>query len=336
MTIDSLSLGHVRSLNHAPTRGTWAPAIFCAGWLLACGAEPSAPVAEPNEHLPGGETTNTLLLGSQAFTMPASNITAKQESVFHAGNSFFNQAWVGAPASTAGRDGLGPLFNARSCAACHFKDGRGSPPLDAEDSFVGLLLRLSVPGKEAHGAPRPHQAYGGQLQPFSLSGVPAEGRPSVSYKKITGEYADGTPYELLQPVYVISDLAYGDLPDDIRISPRVAPAVIGLGLLEAISEQRLSDLEDPQDENNDGISGRLSRVPDAQTGELTIGRFGWKNEQPSVRQQSAGAFLGDMGLTTSLFASQDCTDSQPECQKATTGGTPEVSDKQLDAVELYG
>lgn len=305
--------------------------------LPACGDEATTVLrAEPGEDLPGGETTNTLLLGSNAFTTPVSNISPDNEAKFHAGNSFFNQPWVAAPASTQSRDGLGPLFNARSCAACHFKDGRGSPPLEQGDPFVGLLLRLSIDGSGKHGAATPHPVYGGQLQPFSIPGVPAEGMPRVSYVEREGEYADGTRYTLLEPVYTITDLAYGDLPKDIRISPRVAPAVHGLGLLEAVSEARLAELADPNDQDADGISGRISRVPDAATGELSVGRFGWKSEQPSVRQQSAGAFLGDMGITTSLFPSQECSSEQTECQTATAGGDPEISDAHLERVERYG
>ena len=126
-------------------------AIIC-GQLVACGDGVERYNVEPGEALPGGDTTNTLLFGSNAFSRPASNITAENEALFFSGNSFFNQAWVQAPASTESRDGLGPLFNARSCAACHFKDGRGRPPLAAEEPFVGLLLRLSVDGQETHGA----------------------------------------------------------------------------------------------------------------------------------------------------------------------------------------
>ncbi len=304
--------------------------------LAACGGGDDIASVDPGEELPGGDTTNTFLLGSNAFITPAENISDANETLFFSGNSFFNQAWVQAPASTVSRDGLGPLFNARSCAACHFKDGRGAPPLEPDEPFLGILLRLSIAGEGPDGAPVPEPSYGGQLQPFSIAGVPAEGNPTVEYTEITGQYDDGTTYTLLSPTYVISDLAYGPLSDEVRISPRVAPAVIGLGLLQAITEDRLEELADPDDADGDGISGRINRVPDVSSGTLAVGRFGWKAEQPTVRQQSAGAFLGDMGITSGLFPAQNCSDAQDDCEGAISGGEPEIPDDRLDRVDVYG
>ncbi len=320
---------------------TTSSALLAALGLLsvACGDGDSTTSAssevEPGEWLPGGETTNTLLLGGNAFTRAADNISAEHESAFYTGNSFFNQSWVQAPSSTESRDGLGPMFNARSCASCHFKDGRGSPPLEDDQDFLGLLLRLSVPDEAHAGKFMPDPSYGGQLQPFAIDGVPAEGSPRVTYVQRAGQYDDGEPYTLLEPEYRILSPAYGELNEDLRISARVAPAMIGLGLLEAIPEQRLEELADPDDRDGDGISGRINRVVDVATGDSVVGRFGWKAEQPSVRQQAAGAFLGDMGITTSLFPVQDCTAAQAECRQAIDGGEPELSDDLLDKVALY-
>jgi len=285
--------------------------------------------------MPGGETTNTLLLGSNAFTRPADNITEEHDLAFFTGNSFFNQSWVQAPASTDSRDGLGPLFNARSCAACHFKDGRGRPPLEDDEEFLGILLRLSIPGEGEHGAALPDPRYGGQLQPFAIAGVEPEGRPRVVYEELDGRYEDGERYELLVPRYEIEDWAYGQPDEDLRVSPRVAPTVIGLGLLEAIPSERLEELADPDDEDSDGISGRINRVPELESGDLAIGRFGWKAEQPSVLQQAAGAFLGDMGITTSLFPEQNCSEAESECADATGGGEPEIADDLLEKLATY-
>lgn len=307
--------------------------------LLAAAAacsDPDLATVEPNEWLPGGATTNTVLLGVNAFTMPAANVTADHEGSFFTGNSFFNQSWVQAPSSTESRDGLGPLFNARSCAACHFKDGRGRPPLTDDEPFLGLLLRLSVPGPTGTGAPLPEPAYGEQLQPSAILGVPAEGTPRVRYREVPGSYLDGETYTLLEPSYTIEDLRYGALNPSTLLSPRVAPAVIGLGLLEGIPQARLELRADPDDADGDGISGRVNHVRDVATGQVVAGRFGWKAEQPSVRQQSAAAFVGDIGVTSSLFPRQDCTAAEAECQQALSGGDPEIADTLLDRVELYG
>ena len=310
-----------------------ALALFAAGCLTD---DPAAPALSPDEQLPGGATTNTVLLGTNAFIKPVANITSEHRGQFFSGNSFFNQAWVQAPASTSARDGLGPLFNARSCSGCHFKDGRGRPPLEPEESFESMLLRIALPGRGEHGEPLADPVYGGQLQPFGITGVPGEGTPRVTYQEVLGNYADGEPFGLLSPSYSIESPALGAPSDELLISARVAPAVVGLGLLEALPLERLEELADPDDLDGDGISGKLNWVWNVSAGALTPGRFGWKAEQPTVRQQSAGAFLGDLGVTSSLFSEQDCTSMELECLAAVDGGTPEIEDQLLDRIELYG
>lgn len=292
--------------------------------LWGCG-EPITEL-DPSEWLPGGDTTNTLLLGSNAFLMPAQNLSEDHELSFYSGNSFFNQAWVSAPASTEARDGLGPLFNARSCSGCHFRDGRASLPADGEAPFVGLLLRLSVPGPDG---PEPDPVYGGQLQDQANPDVPVEAVPHIAWDEIEGTHADGTPYVLLDPTYTIEAPGYGPLPDDLMVSARLAPQMVGLGLLEAIPEATLLALADPSDADGDGISGRLQRHEDGR-----IGRFGWKGDAPDVAQQVAGAFAGDMGLTSRLVEADDCTEVQG-CDQHPNGGSPEVEDALLDRVVLY-
>lgn len=303
-------------------------------FVPAC-SSPAGSAVDAGEELPGGSTTNRLLFGSNAFLPAADNISRDNQRLFATGNAFFNQAWTVAPSSNVSRDGLGPLFNARSCSSCHFKDGRGRPPLADESGFGGLLLRIGAPGTPPGAAPLADPTYGDQLQPLGIGDVPGEGTPRVTYATITGQYADGEAYELLAPAYSIEAPSHGPFIDDLLVSPRVAPAMIGLGLLEAIPESRLRELEDPADADGDGISGRLNQVWDVEAGALVIGRFGWKAEQPSVRQQAAGAFLGDMGITSSLFPDQDCTEREIECQSALSGGDPEITDDLLERVVRY-
>lgn len=301
------------------------PALCCLVWLGGCGTR-DVPRFETTEWLPGGDATNTLLMGSNAFLRPAQNLTPEHLQDFYSGNSFFNQGWVEAPASTDTRDGLGPLFNARSCSACHFRDGKGAPPDSGEAPFVGLLLRLSV--EEGAGL-APHPVYGIQLQDQANPGVPVEALPRIVWTEIPGSYQDGTPYALIAPEYVIEETGYGPLTDAL-ISPRVAPHMIGLGLLEAIPERDLAWLEDPDDRDGDGISGRRQILADGRTG-----RFGWKGEAPSVEQQTSDAFVGDMGLTTPLALRDQCTDEQLDCLLEQDGGVPEVEPHIFDLVVLY-
>ena len=286
---------------------------------------------EKGEEFSGGEATVNDL-SENAFGHAAPNLIGDKDLFFVTGNSFFKTNWVTAPSSTVDFDGLGPLFNARSCSSCHFKDGRAAPPLSGEQP-VGLLFKLSKPTIEW--GPIPDELYGSQFHTQALLGVQEEGNVSIVYDEVAGSYPDGTSYSLRNPTYSFTDLNYGSMADDIQVSPRIGPQMVGLGLLEAISEQDLIVLSDEFDSNNDGISGKLNYVKNEETGNTEMGRFGWKAGQPTVRQQVAGAFINDLGITSSIFPDEQCTSGQEDCQNAQNGGEPELTAKILDRVTLY-
>ncbi|MFO0678428.1 MAG: di-heme oxidoredictase family protein [Polyangiaceae bacterium] len=297
-----------------------------------------APVDEVGVEKSGGETT-VFDETSNAFTFAARNLSDAHRDAFALGDHFFNRNWVTAPASIEGNDGLGPTFNATSCSACHFRDGRGAPPRSETEDFLALLVRLSIPGENAHGGPVDEPNYGGQFNPSAILGVPAEGKVRVGYDEVPGTFGDGEAYALRKPVYTFSDLAFGPFAAGTMTSPRVAPAMIGLGLLQAIDEATIVGMADPDDTNGDGISGRENRVWSDVRGRVELGRFGWKANQPDIRQQTAGASLGDMGITTSLYLHENCPSVQTACRAAPSGGTatePELSDQKLDAMTSYG
>lgn len=302
--------------------------------LTACGGASLFPSGVDRAALGGATTVDDS--GPRAFAFPARNLDDRGRSRFAEGDHLFNRSWITAPASVEGGDGLGPTFNATSCSACHLRDGRGAPPVLPREEVLALLLRLSVPGKDAHGGPLGEPTYGGQLQPYAIHRVEAEGTPRVAYDTIDGAYGDGEAYTLVRPRVTIEDLAFGPMAPDVMISPRVAPATFGLGLLEAVPEAALRALADPDDADGDGISGRVNVVWDAVRGVPAVGRFGWKSNQPSLRQQTAGASLGDIGITTSLFGEENCPEAQAACRAAPTGGAPELGDEKLDPLTFYG
>ena len=282
----------------------------------------------------GGDTT-AFITTRNSFGLPARNLSREQRRTFAVGNSFFRQNWVTAPASTGARDGLGPTFNALSCSSCHHLDGRGKPPDDADDGQRGLLFRLSLPGVDAQGGPLPEPVYGGQLQDRAIVGVPVEGEFTIIYQQVAGAFPDGETYSLRQPTYQFHGLAFGPMRADTLSSPRVAPAIVGMGLLEAIPEADILAAADPDDADGDGVSGRANMVWDARRGVLILGRFGWKANQPSVEQQTAGAFLGDLGITSPLFPGENCPSAQTDCVAAPHGGEPEIPADRLAKVVLY-
>jgi CxxC motif-containing protein (DUF1111 family) len=272
--------------------------------------------------------------GSMAFGQPVPGLSGEQRRTFAVGNNFFNDNWVTAPASTEARDGLGPLFNAQSCSSCHFRDGRAQPPAEPGDAERGLLLRLSVPA-ESGGGLGPHPALGDQLQDRAIRNVPAEGEIEITTIERPGTFGDGTPYTLAEPRYEVVGPDGEPVGGDLLISPRIAPAMFGVGLLENVPDDTLADLEDPDDEDGDGVSGRVNRVDDPSGGGTAIGRFGWKAAVPTVEDQNSRALQGDIGITSTLRPDQACTTAQPECDGAPTGGDPEIEDERLDQITFY-
>ena len=279
----------------------------------------------------GGDTT-AFTAGRNAFELSARNLTNEDRRTFEIGDSFFTQNWVAAPSSTAARDGLGPTFNAQSCSSCHAHDGRARPPSGVDDPVRGLLLRLSTHGPDG---PTADPVYGGQLQDRAIIGVEVEGRIGIEYEELPGAYPDGTTFSLRRPMYSILDPASGPVDPDIMVSPRIAPAIMGVGLLEAIPEDKIRGLADPDDVDGDGVSGRPNEVWDIRRASFALGRFGWKSNQPTLEQQAAGAFSGDIGITSSLFPDEDCPMAQKACAAAINGGSPEIPDERLRKVTFY-
>ena len=289
---------------------------------------------EEGENFPGGSQTS-FIQSSAAFGQAMPGLNSPEDLFFFTGNSLFNQNWVTAPASTTARDGLGPTFNARNCSACHFKDGRGKVPNHYDDVSTGFLVRLSIPGTDTFGEPLGDPNYGGQLNDQAILGLDREGQVEITYTEIYGTFADGESYSLRSPSYSFPELNYGPLASNIMVSPRVGQQMIGLGLLEAISENDILANEDINDLNEDGISGKANFVWNYETNQTELGRFGWKANQPTLRQQVAGAFLGDLGITSTIFPNENCPGSQTDCANAPNGGNPEITDENLDKTILY-
>ncbi|MBK8086095.1 MAG: thiol oxidoreductase [Devosia sp.] len=313
---------------------------------------PTGDFARPEnfEQLPGGAATVRKRVNQDIFSFSSANLSFADEERFKLGNALFRKLWVSSPASTEASDGLGPLFNARGCQNCHLKDGRGHVPAEGEDA-VSMFLRLSVPARtEAERAALvdlsakviPEPTYGGQLQNFAVPGLLAEGRMVVSYTDEPVTLGDGTVVTLRRPAYAVADLGYGSMAADVMLSPRVAPQMIGLGLIEQVPAEDILARADPDDADGDGISGRPNRAIDPVTGTVELGRFGWKAGAATIRAQSADAFAGDIGIATPLVMQPhgDCTAAQAVCLAAPTGeqerlGPSEAPDPVLDLVTFY-
>ncbi|RUM27645.1 thiol oxidoreductase [Rhizobium vallis] len=306
--------------------------------------------AEQYEAMQAGAATSIDPVTEDSFSHISANIPFEEEQNFRLGNALFRKLWVSAPSSTQASDGLGPLFNARSCMSCHVNDGRGKPP-EGGPSATSMLLRLSRAAKTpeeqraiaaADVLNFPDPVYGHQLQDLAVPGLAAEGKMAISYREEPVTLGDGEMVSLRRPSYAVESPAYGPLDPATTISPRVASAMIGLGLIEAIPEADILAHADPDDADGDGISGRAAIVRDHLSGKIALGRFGWKAQNATVRDQSADAFANDIGISTpdQPNAQGDCTKAEEKCLDMPTGvqkrlGAEEAPGPILDLVTFY-
>ena len=304
-------------LAHAPRR---CLAALCAALLCAA----------PQSHA----------VDARSFSHPVSGLDQAQRLDFALGRSLFERLWVSSPASTQAADGLGPLYNARSCSACHPGNGRGNPRLPGQSASQPLVLKIDVPANTPGISPQllqqwqrqqigniPEPTYGIQLQNFATPGISAEYQLSIDHVPRRVTLDDGAEVTLQQPRYNISQLGYGALHADTRLSPRLAPPLIGLGLLEAIDAAQILQNADPDDTDQDGISGRANRVWSRRHQAMQLGRFGHKAGLPTLEQQIQSAFNIDLGLSVPLYtdAAGDCTLQQHACRQARNGNSPQYA-----------
>lgn len=312
--------------------------ITCQGiavLLLACATAPSLLAQKSRMTRSGAQAAASDLedtvrdATSNAFSFPSPLLQARDRRAFSVGNAIFRSNWVTAPSSAAGLDGLGPFFNARSCSSCHLRDGRSRPPKVGERNRHGLLVRIGV--RTTDGADAPHALYGDQIQDQAIPGLQAEARVEIQWLPTTGTYEDGEPFELIAPRYDLVDLAHGALGDEVVLGGRVAPQMIGLGLLESIGADALRKVADPDDHDGDGISGRIHWLGETKV----IGRFGWKATQSTVATQVAAAFVHDMGITSSAHPTEPLSQAQRDRITYASGGDPEITDHKLARVAFY-
>jgi len=318
----------------------------------------NVPAFDLSENKPAGGMTHKRLFASYLY--PGEKLSNKQKLDFWSGFSFFRDPWLAAPSATGNRDGLGPLFNTRSCVDCHTAGSRANIDQPGQILPLSLVVRLGSKDPKNKGV---DPVYGGQIQPRAMSyrltdaeilkkhaytDNVGEAWLDKSYSKVQGHFATdskdintkGETYELLKPNYQLTKLAYGELAPHIGLSVRLAPNIFGMGLLNAINVNDLLQQEDIDDLDGNGISAKYNRVPNVITGEIEVGRFGFKAKQPNLHQQVAAAFRDDIGITNSSFPEETCTATQVACNYASEYGGHslvdlEIPDNRLDLTVTF-
>ncbi len=309
-----------------------------------------APQETSDEALSGGQIS-VADESASAYAHPIATLDQKQAELFALGHRMFTNRWAFFWFENA-EFGRGPTSNAQACTICHTRNGRGVAPGsaftargedgEARDHHItvpfepapNLVIRVSIPGQDSRGGPKPHVAYGDQLQIFGVKGVvAAEGAFKVEWRERTMLLADGEQVPLRAPTITLTDLAYGPLEKDAMMGGRLAPPLIGLGLLEAIPEENIVALAARK--TTDGVRGHVNRVWDESRHQTVLGRFGLKANHGSVREQVAAAFINDIGLSSPVYPEQNCPDVQPNCKEQMVAGKPEITELRLTATELY-
>lgn len=276
---------------------------------------------------------------------PFTNISSEQRLNHALGRSLFEKFWIASPSSTTASDGLGPLFNARSCHSCHLNNGKGHAPAAGQNGaeVPSFFLRLkqwpsSILVDNSQSARHkkaviPDPVYGTQLQTHANINITPEAQLTVTYKYKTVTFLDGSVSELRQPIYHLSQFSHGPITSETKLSGRVSPGLIGVGLFDALEDAALIASADPNDNNQDGISGRINTVWDSSTQSWRPGKFGWKATTATLTTQNQSAFNGDLGISTPLFPNPygDCTNRQVECLSLPNGNSPHLEDLEANS-----
>ncbi len=294
--------------------------------LSQCQKAATFPDTGYDARLSGGVAT-VFDITSHAFSNMFPGLSDRDQIVHAFGDAAFSKNFVTAPAPI--NSGLGPVFNNNSCISCHHNDGIGLPT--AGDSRSSLLVRISLPGTDAHGGPVAVPGYGLQLQDKAVYGKVPEVKVNINYTYTTYSFADGETYELRAPTYTLTNL-YAPITGNYMLSPRLAPPMFGLGLLEAVPESEIVAMADPNDADGDGIKGKPNYVWDVATQSRQLGRFGWKANTASILTQVAAAYNQDIGITNRIFPVES---SFGQTQDDGLKDDPELPDSTLNAVRFY-
>lgn len=223
------------------------------------------------------------------------------------GAEVFVAHWIfpNAPGA-AGFTASSPLLNANSCATCHPGGRNGAGPVGNGTAPEALEIQLQSPASTAGATPPGDPIYGRVFNTTAVNGVAPEGAVLIHYHEITGYYyPDGARWHLRRPYYELTHLAHGPLAATTVIKPRLAPQLLGTGLLELVAAAPGS------------------------------ARLGWQASSHDIREQTARAFSREMGVSSSDIPLDDCTAAETDCWNQHNTATPGVSRERFDGVVAF-
>ena len=171
----------------------------------------------------------------------------------------------------------------------------------------------------------------------AIGGITAMTEVRAGHRDENGKFtelAGGTLFHLFS---ISNHRCQVQIPEEANVIARRAPIpLFGAGLVEAIPDEALIALEDPDDRNGDGISGRAARVVDLASGRVRIGRFGWKSQHATLLAFSADAYRNEMGITNDLFPDEVALGIDPEQLKLCAPPRKGVEDVRDRRTQLRG
>lgn len=289
-------------------------------YAKASGQYPEDSEKIPEQYWLGGKTSLHYQYTNEPndhFMQMATNLGYDNGQTFLLGRRVHHSSFVDGTHDEDAENGIfvdnaglsGERYVNESCTDCHARNG-GAPVANNGE----LLDRWVFKVGDLAGDPDP--AIGRVLQP---NGSDGEGDVSIAFWTELGE-------GLRTPNYEFS----GNTP--ATFSARIAPRLVGLGLLEAITEADILALEDANDENGDGISGVANKIIDPENSTITrLGRFGWKAGTTSIRHQVAAALNTDIGVRSSVLPNLDCGSQQDNCNNS----NPLIPEENLNNLVTY-
>lgn len=268
----------------------------------------------------------------EILQQPLDDLSRHDADVFRLGRKVFHAQWV-PPAAPQLFSGLGPMFNTASCASCHVRNGRGQAPRAGDVHLTTVVTKFAA--DEAGKGTETLRRYGNRLNYQSVANVPIEGELTVSFEPAEGRFADGQSFVLNKPRFGFSALSNGEIEPGTIVAVRMAPPLIGLGLLELVPEIWIRERAAANESAGNPVRGRPNVVWDPASFHFTVGRFGWKADQTSLTRIIAAAFITDMGITSRQFPQENCGELQPACKAAAGKHPAEIDDELLDAVSQY-
>ena len=283
----------------------------------------------PLSHKLGGSISRPVS-SSEALTFikPSASIIDKDD--FLLGNKLFNFQWLEPENIKTNLDGLGPIFNRKACSDCHIRNGRGIH--SKKISNRTFVIKILEPRKTSKNK-KLNIFFGEQIQDRAIHNSKPEAKVSIRWIETKHKYVDGEIYFLRKPKLIIETISPENISSDTIFSIRMPPPLLGMGLINSISDEFLLSISDHYDSDNNGISGKANIINNIKNNKNSIGKFGWKASIESLEIQNAIASFEDMGVTNPILRDEDCYNDYTLCQSSNTN--PEMNEIYFNKINRY-